>query len=159
MAAQGITEDELLKLCAQAELNSTHPIAVSIVNAAKEKGLELNMPESVQEIAGKGLIVKGGDGELLCGNRLLLEEHQVNVPGIKEEQCGTEVFAAQNGVFIGRILIGDTVKEDAYDTVSYLKRHGVRTAMLTGDSERNAKQWRMSLESTWYMQGSFRKKS
>lgn len=106
----GITEDELLKLCAQAELNSTHPIAVSIVNAAKEKGLELNMPESVQEIAGKGLIVKGGDGELLCGNRLLLEEHQVNVPGIKEEQCGTEVFAAQNGVFIGRILIGDTVK-------------------------------------------------
>lgn len=94
MAAQGITEDELLKLCAQAELNSTHPIAVSIVNAAKEKGLELNMPESVQEIAGKGLIVKGGDGELLCGNRLLLEEHQVNVPGIKEEQCGTEVFAA-----------------------------------------------------------------
>lgn len=139
IAAQEMTEEELLKLCAEAELNSTHPIAVSIVNAAKEKGMELKAPESVQEIAGKGLIVKGQAGELLCGNRLLLEEHLVNIPEMKEEQYGTEVFAALNSVYIGRILIADTVKEDVYDTMKYLKRLGIKTAMLTGDAERNAK--------------------
>ena len=42
-------------------------------------------------------------------------------------------------MYLGRILIADTVKEDAHDTMKYLKRLGIRTAMLTGDSERNAK--------------------
>lgn len=139
LATKEISKDELLRLCAEAEMNSTHPIAVSIVNAAKEKGMELKAPESVQEIAGKGLIVKGEAGEVLCGNRLLLTEHQVDIPQLKEEYYGTEVFAAFNGVYLGRILIADTVKEDAHDTMKYLKRLGIRTAMLTGDSERNAK--------------------
>ena len=58
-AAQDFSEAELLQYTASAELVSTHPIAQSIVQAAKERGLTLVRPDSFEEIAGEGLGVKG----------------------------------------------------------------------------------------------------
>ena len=63
----GMEEDELLKLCASAELVSSHPIATSIVNAAKERELKLERPQTFEEIAGEGLVVEVSDGKILCG--------------------------------------------------------------------------------------------
>mgnify|MGYP002228190542 CR=1 FL=1 len=59
----GMEEDELLKLCASAELVSSHPIATSIVNAAKERELKLERPQTFEEIAGEGLVVEVSDGK------------------------------------------------------------------------------------------------
>lgn len=138
VAAGSMTEEELLSLAAGCEISSTHPIGNSIVAAAKERRLEIERPEAVEEISGKGIKAKMHAGEVLCGNRTLLEMYGVELDGYKNENYGTEVLLALNGVFAGYIVIGDTLKDDAGDAISQMKRYGVKTAMLTGDAKGSA---------------------
>lgn len=137
--AAGVDADVLLTLCAGSELSSNHPIAVSIVEAAKAKGLPSVRPSTVQEIAGKGVKAVAEEGEVLCGNRSLMEMFGVSLDEYQNGQFGTEVFVALNGKFLGYILIADTIKEDAAMAIAAIKKMGIITAMLTGDSEDQAK--------------------
>lgn len=138
LPAEGVTEAELLQLCAGAEQASVHPIAVSIVQAAQSRGLELLQPESFQEIAGEGLAVRIGADELLCGNRKLMQRYGVADVPQAEAISGSEVLAASNGQFLGRIIISDTLKADAAAAVKKLQQQGLAVIMLTGDSQEEA---------------------
>lgn len=130
--------DKLLKLCAESELNSTHPIGTSIVTAAKQQEISLLAPSSIEEIAGKGIKATLEEGEFLCGNRKLMEAYHITLPDDVINNSGTEVFAALNGTFIGYLVISDTIKQDAKPAISSLSSLGIVTAMLTGDSRQNA---------------------
>lgn len=138
LPAQGVTEAELLQLCAGAEQASVHPIAVSIVQAARSRGLELLQPESFQEVAGEGLAVRIGADELLCGNRKLMQRYSVADVPQAEVISGSEVLAARNGQYLGRIIISDTLKADAAAAVKKLQQQGLAVIMLTGDSQEEA---------------------
>lgn len=138
LPAEGVTEAELLQLCAGAEQASVHPIAVSIVQAARSRGLELLQPESFQEVAGEGLAVRLGTDELLCGNRKLMQRYGVADVPQAEAISGSEVLAARNGQFLGRIIISDTLKADAAMAVKKLQQQGLAVIMLTGDSQEEA---------------------
>ena len=138
VSADGFTGDALLSLCASCEQNSTHPIAHSIVSAASERGLAMQAPLSMKEIAGHGIEAVLESGTVLCGNRRLMEMHGIEIPHHVSSAGGAEVFAAVNGRFAGMLLIADTVKPDAADAVSRLKAMGLHTAMLTGDSAESA---------------------
>lgn len=138
LPAEGVTEEELLQLCAGAEQASVHPIAVSIVQAARSRGLELLQPESFQEVAGEGLAVRLGKDELLCGNRKLMQRYDVADVPQAEAISGSEVLAARNGQYLGRIIISDTLKADAAAAVKKLQQQGLAVIMLTGDSQEEA---------------------
>lgn len=135
---ENVTEETLLLTAAECEMTSTHPIANSIVNAAREKGLELKRPEDVKEIAGKGVCAQTEQGEVLCGNRGLMEMYHVDLPACPKGGYGTEVLTALNGKYIGRLLIADTIKDDSVSAIAELKRNGIVTAMLTGDAMESA---------------------
>ena len=137
-AAEGMNEDELLRLCASAELVSTHPIAVSIVEAAKAKNIELVRPDKFEEIAGEGLVASFGERKVLCGNTKLLERFHVEYGGYVPTESGSEVLVADNGLYMGQLLINDTLKEDAKEAIASLKKQGLVTAMLTGDAQKEA---------------------
>lgn len=126
-------ERELLRLCAGCEQHSTHPIAVSIVAAAREAGLELEEPEELEELPGRGIRARVRGKEVLCGNVRLLKEN--GVPFGKTQGYGTHVLVAVDGVYQGYLLIADTVKPDAAQAVGGLRDQGIRTVMLTGDAE------------------------
>ncbi len=138
LPAEGVTEEELLQLCAGAEQASVHPIAVSIVQAARSRGMEMLQPESFQEVAGEGLAVRIGTDELLCGNRKLMQRYGVADVPQAEAVSGSEVLAARNGQFLGRIIISDTLKADAAMAVKKLQQQGLAVIMLTGDSQEEA---------------------
>lgn len=138
LPAEGVTEAELLQLCAGAEQASVHPIAVSIVQAARSRGLELLQPESFQEVAGEGLAVRLGKDELLCGNRKLMQRYGVADVPQAEAISGSEMLAALNGQYLGRIIISDTLKADAAAAVKKLQQQGLAVIMLTGDSQEEA---------------------
>lgn len=138
LPAESVTEAELLQLCAGAEQASVHPIAVSIVQAARSRGLELLQPESFQEVAGEGLAVRIGADELLCGNRKLMQRYGVTDVPQAEAMSGSEVLAARNGQYLGRIIISDTLKADAAAAVKKLQQQGLAVVMLTGDSQEEA---------------------
>ena len=137
-AAEGMKADELLRLCASAELVSTHPIAVSIVEAAKAEKLELVRPNKFEEIAGEGLVAYFGARKVLCGNTKLLQRFNVEYGGYTPTESGSEVLVADNGLYMGQLLINDTLKEDAKEAIASLKAQGLVTAMLTGDAQKEA---------------------
>ena len=127
---------ELLALCASCEQASTHPIAVSIVTAAREQGLTLTAPESVEELSGRGIRAVVNGKTVLCGNAKLLAEQSVSfdVPTAR----GTLVLVAVDGAFRGHLTISDTLKPDAAQVMGRLESMGITTAMVTGDNEASA---------------------
>ena len=131
-------EDELLQMAGSCEMNSTHPIAVSIVSELKKRGLKLVSPEKTEEISGKGICALLGERTILCGNKQLLESYQIHCEEHQEDNYGTEVFVAVDGRYAGRILISDTIKSDAKQAIDTIKRQNITTAILTGDTIRNA---------------------
>ena len=131
-------EEQLLAMCAGCEQSSTHPIANSIVAAAKERGISLDKPLSLEEISGHGISAQMPEGKVLCGNRKLMNKFGVTIGELHEAAYGSEVFMAVNGKFAGYMLISDTIKPDAKDAIASLKKLGLHTVMLTGDSEDSA---------------------
>ena len=136
--AGAMSEDELLALSASCELSSTHPIGNSIVEAAREKGLEIERPEQVEEIAGQGIRAVTNQGTVLCGNRKLMDAENIDLSSYQKTDFGTEVLVALDGVFAGNVVIADTVKEDAADAIADVKKFGIKTVMLTGDAQESA---------------------
>jgi Cd2+/Zn2+-exporting ATPase len=126
--------EEILALCAACEQYSTHPIAVSILSAAKERNLEIVAPEKVEELSGRGIRAEKDGKTVLCGNRKLLEENGISA----DDESGTVVYVAVDGTLAGWIRIADTLKDGATEAVRRLKEMGVTAAMLTGDSGHSA---------------------
>lgn len=140
-AVQGFEggEERLLKLAAAAESNSSHPISLSLRRAAEaEYGFK---PESVEvtevsELAGKGVSAVIDGHRVLAGNQKLMAGEGL---GFEETpEAGTVVYMAVDEAFAGYILIADQLKEDAAEAVKGLRRRGITTVMLTGDSKGTA---------------------
>ena len=131
-------EDTLLRLAASCEQVSTHPIANSIVTAAKEKGMELTRPSTLKEIAGEGILAVMDGNVILCGNKKLMEHHNINISAYNNEVFGTEVLVAIEGEYSGYLVISDTIKADAKSAITAIKKQNIVTAMLTGDAQNSA---------------------
>lgn len=129
----GISEDELLKYAAIAEINSNHPIAKSIVKHYKEN-VDLDKVNNYEEIAAHGIKVDYEGEHILAGNeKLMLSE---NIFFSKAKEVGTVVYIAVNKRYRGYIVISDTVKDDSKACIEGLKNIGIKeTVMLTGDNQ------------------------
>lgn len=135
VAANNHSEHEILSLAASCEMDSTHPIGYSIVNAAKRYFLDMERPEEVEEISGKGIKAKINGNIVLCGNKELMDMHQVIIADHQENIGRTEVFLAQNNEYLGYFIIADSVKKEASKAIQKLKEAGMKTVMLTGDTK------------------------
>ena len=136
--ANGVSTDELISLCASCEINSTHPIADSIISFAKKHQIHIERPDSIEELAGKGIRAHFHDNEYLCGNRKLMKEHQIDLSVLPPETYGTEVIAAKGGCLAGYLMISDQMKPESKSAVQQLHAFGIKTVMLTGDEKNSA---------------------
>ena len=130
-----VTRNELLSLAASCEESSTHPIAKSIMEAAKEENISYKTAESAKEIAGHGSVINLDGSEVLAGNKKLMNQYHIAGEYKETTSYGTEVFLAKDGVLIGAVVIADTLKDDAKSAIASLKAQKLHTVMLTGDSE------------------------
>jgi Cd2+/Zn2+-exporting ATPase len=128
----------LLAVASALEARSSHPIAVSIAEAAKSRGLTPPPAENVREEAGQGIIAEIAGKAFLAGNDKLFAARGVALPEDAVPAYGTPVYLAEAGQFIGAVVIADAVKADAADAVASLKQTGIHTVMLTGDRAENA---------------------
>ena len=135
VAVNGYTEKELLKYSAYAEANSNHPIAKSIMDAY---GLKIQQSEitEVKEISGHGIKAKVNGNEILVGNDKLL--HKENIEHDKCNVEGTVVHVTVDKKYAGYIVISDSLKNKAIDTINALRKLKVNTVMLTGDNKSTA---------------------
>ena len=122
--------EEVLRLAAIAEHDSSHPIAKSV---AARYGKQTEGGYTLTNIAGCGVVAEKEGSVILCGNGKLMERY--GVPYRKEKGVGTVVYVAENGRFVGSLLIADEVKPEAAEVVSQLNGMDCRTVMLTGDNE------------------------
>ena len=133
--ANGYDRESLLRLAAQAEAQSNHPIAQSIRDAYKQPVDTLSVKE-YREIPGYGVSARINGTSVLAGNDKLFHsegiEHEVVVCDVE----GTVVHVSADQRYAGYIVIADEIKEDAAEAVRALKGLGVtRVIMLTGDNE------------------------
>ena len=135
---EGVSANELLKLCAGAELASTHPIGVSIIEDAKVRGLNLQRPDKFEEFAGEGIVAHYGNDVLVCGNEKLMNRYGVELSVRNKVESGSEVLVARNSKYLGQLVISDSLKEDAKLAIASLKNQGLVTVMLTGDNDDEA---------------------
>lgn len=136
--SNGFSQAELLKLAAQAESSSNHPIAKSI-RLAYAKPIDEATISNYTEIAAHGIQAEIENRVILAGSDRLM--HREN---IAHDTCtveGTVVHLAVEGIYAGYITISDEPKPDAIQAIKSLKALGVKSiVMLTGDSQTVAKQ-------------------
>ncbi len=135
-SAGDLTEDEILRLAAYAEANSTHPISVSLTEeyqARTGSDIDKSQISDVREIAGHGVEAIIGGKKVLAGNAKLMEREGIGYR--PSEEAGTVVHVALDGKYAGCVTIADQIKEDAARAIAGLKARGIRTVMLTGDSK------------------------
>ena len=123
--------EEIIATAAIAESYSNHPIAVAICRETPNA----NVKCSAQEIAGQGIVARGENLVILCGNSKLMDANGIAYPKTED---GTIVHVAKNGEYLGYIVIADELKADAATAVSELKRVKCKTVLLTGDNEQTA---------------------
>ncbi len=137
--------DDLLRLVAEAEQGSEHPLAAAIVEGAKARGLALGVaPEHVTAIAGRGLEATVEGQAVLIGTRRLLSERSIKYDFLEErlvalEQQGkTTMIVVIDGKVAGLVGVADTVKVGSKEAIKQLQAQGLAVWMITGDNRRAA---------------------
>lgn len=130
-------KDEILHLAALAEGYSTHPIALSILDAVGED-IDHSLVSDSRNVAGQGIIARLGDDLLYVGNKTLMDNHYIEAERIDSYE--TLIYVAKNTELLGIIKISDAIKKEARGAIQSLYKNGVKTfMMLTGDKEEVAK--------------------
>ena len=138
LAPVHITETELLTYTALAESQSTHPIALSIMEEYKAAGISVDSSVSdVEELAGFGVRALVGGREVLAGNIRLMKEKNISLPAsLSDSTTGTAVYVAIDRTFAGTICVEDELKADTLSAIQELKHTGIKKlVMLTGDKQ------------------------
>ncbi len=140
----GISEEELLRLAASAEVGSEHPVGEAMVREARNRGLTLDQPGRFQAIPGKGIEAEVGGSIVRLGNRALMQESQIQLGGLSNTAAElaasgkTPMFMASERQALGIIAVADAPKPASVEDVARLKGMGLEVVMLTGDNVQTA---------------------
>ena len=145
LAADGTSEEELLKLAYSLESRSEHPLAKAIVAYGAEKQAEQIPVSEFKALPGNGLEGKVGDAEVKGGSLKFAQSQTEISEKIKSqaeklaEEGKTPLMFLKNGILAGMIAVADVIREDSPQAVKELQNMGIEVVMLTGDNERTAK--------------------
>jgi Cu+-exporting ATPase len=146
-AAEGTSEDLLLRLAGALEDASEHPIAQAIAKSATQRVGQLPVPESFENVEGRGVMGTVDGHQVIVGRTALLEEHgQKLTPELAavklaaEKQGRTAVAVAWDGQARGVLVVADAVKATSAEAIAQLKALGLTPVLLTGDNETAARQ-------------------
>ena len=148
LPVEGVSHQELLRLAAALQANSSHPLALAVLSQARAERLEIPAAKAVQALPGRGLQaeVEGvtwflGSSRLL--NELKLDAGDLQLEATRLEAQGQTVSwlmrqSEEGAALVGLLAFGDTIKSSARQAVKQLHALGIRTVMLTGDNAGSA---------------------
>lgn len=138
-----ISEEELLRLSASAEVGSEHPLGEAIVSSARERNMELVKVDSFEAIPGHGIEVLLEGKKMLLGNKKLMDDRNIEI-ALQEEsnrlasEGKTPMFVAIDGKLEGIIAVADVIKPSSKQAIETLHKMGIEVVMITGDNKRTA---------------------
>ena len=139
-----ITQNDLLKFVASVEARSEHPLAHAIVTAAKERNLVLSEPEGFEVQVGAGISAKVDSHTVVIGNNGQMQSIGVDTQPVfdvseaKRREGAGIMLVAVDGTLAGFIAVADPIRANAKDSISALRKQGLRVIMLTGDNPTTA---------------------
>ena len=136
----GDSETHVLQLAASVNQHSEHPLAKAMVQKAREQNLNLAAAVNFQRLPGGGTTAHVKDQEVTVGSPGLLAQKKLktgNPEKIAElgKQGKTVIYVIASGRLVGSIALGDIVRQESREAVRILKKLGIKTAMITGDSD------------------------
>ncbi len=137
-------EKTFLTLVASLEMSSEHPLASAIVEAARDRGLQLKGVQGFESVTGKGVRGQIGQQTVALGSRSLMESMGLSLDQLWSsaetfrEDGQTVMFVAIDGRLAGLISVADPIKDSARVAVQEMQKAGVRVIMLSGDSRTTA---------------------
>lgn len=139
---KSMTDDDFLSLAASIEQGSEHPLALAILNQAKQKHLELKKVEDFEAVGGKGVVAKVEGKTYFAGNSSFIKEKGVSfkekdVVDLADEGKTPLIFASTSEI-IGIIAVADTIRDSSKAAIQEFKQKGLHVVMLTGDNRRTA---------------------
>ena len=137
----GVTMQRVLSVAAIAERRSEHPLGKAIVQRADTLGLVEVEPERFEYTPGRGVAAHVGNEEILVGNRGFLVDRGVSDAASMSSDPGdsaSEVLVARGGRLLGILSVADAVRPSAQEAIRSLRSLGIRTMLLTGDSQKAA---------------------
>ena len=143
--AEGVSEEELMRLALALEQKSEHPLARAIMQRGEELNMKAPEVSSFEALPGNGVIATMGGKELATGNHKFIVTKATVTDDMREKaealagQGKTPLYFAEGGKLAGIIAVADVIKEDSPRAVQELRKMGIRVVMLTGDNERTAK--------------------
>lgn len=143
--ANKLTREDVLMFAASIEAGSEHPLAMAIVESAKEQGIQPQKVTGFTSIAGQGVEAMLDNNTLLFGNQKLMTERSINIDAFLDkahafaEEAKTPMYFAVNNELAAVIAVADPIKSDSIDAIKRLQNRGIRVVMLTGDNRLTAK--------------------
>ncbi|MFV8818451.1 heavy metal translocating P-type ATPase [Haliea sp. E17] len=139
------SESEVLRLAASLDQGSEHPLAMAIVEAARERSIELAAVQDFDSESGIGVTGNVEGRRLVLGNTALLRESGIDPDGFADEadqlrdKGASVIFLGVDGEMAGILAVADPVKQSSRDAIRLIHEAGVRIIMATGDGERTAR--------------------
>ena len=144
--AEGMDENEALKLAASLEATSEHPLAQAVLEEAKKRGIAVQGAEGFLSVGGAGVTGRVDGRDLLLGNEGLLNEHGIMLSGEQKtfvtslaDDGQTPLLLASDGKLAAVIGVADPLREETPGIIRELRAMGCRVMMLSGDNERTAR--------------------
>jgi Cu+-exporting ATPase len=137
-------EETVLRSAAAVELGSEHPLGESIVRAVRHRNLEIAAVSKFEAIPGHGIRGEADGRKILLGNRRLFAREAIDTKAAEalmtqlESSGKTAMLVGVDGKLAGIVAVADTLKPEAQEAVSALKKIGIEVIMLTGDNQRTA---------------------
>ncbi len=143
--ASGFEANEVLRLAASLDQGSEHPLANAIVQAARERGLELDKSENFDSASGIGVRAQVAGHHLALGKGAFMQQLDVSIsPMVSQAEAmrsegASVMFLAVDGKPAGLLAVSDPVKKSTPEALATLKAAGLRIVMATGDGLTTAK--------------------
>src|SRR5258707_10907380 len=133
---EGVSPEAVLEAAASAEVRSEHRLGQAIVTYARAQGCTILEPERFDYTPGRGITAVVGGATILVGNLALMMDRDVAVPASLAVglEAASEIFVARDGRLLGAIAVADTVRPEAGRAIEAVARMGLRTILLTGDT-------------------------
>ncbi|OYV27068.1 MAG: heavy metal translocating P-type ATPase, partial [Parcubacteria group bacterium 20-58-5] len=142
VVGEGVTEEQVLKTAASVNSQSEHPLASAMVKEAQKRNIALLDIKDFVRIGGRGAKARIENSEVYVGNESFLKENNIQVSAeyqnkidMLSKQGKTVIFVVVDKKLIGSIALADVIREESREAIKTLKTLGIRTAMVTGDSE------------------------
>lgn len=139
IGVNGYAEEDVLRLAASLDPGSEHPLAATIVDAARERRLAFEKVEHFESSTGIGVRGLVGSRNLALGNTTLMQADGIDVGTLTENsdklraQGASVMYLAVDGMLAGLLAVSDPVKATTPEALARLKEDGIRVVMATGD--------------------------